>query len=83
MKTYLSVSNLLCGAPVGIHGVVVPDVAGGSNGEYEQEENEDLPFYLLFICGVPDGIHGAVVPDVAGGSNGKYKQEEDEVSPFY
>ncbi len=44
MKTYLSVSNLFYGAPVGIHGAVVPYVAGGSNGEYEQEDNEDLPF---------------------------------------
>ncbi len=44
MKTYLSVSYLFCGVPVGIHGAIVPDVAGGSNGQYEQEENEDLPF---------------------------------------
>ncbi len=44
MRTYLSVSNLFCGATVRIHGAVIPDIAGGRNGEYKQEENEDLPF---------------------------------------
>ncbi len=45
MKSHLSISCLFCGVPIRIHGAVVPDVAGGSNGEYKQEEDEVSPFY--------------------------------------
>ena len=41
----ISINYLFCGVPVGIHGAVVPDVAGGSIGEYKQEQDEDLHFY--------------------------------------
>ncbi len=61
MKSYLSVSNLFYGVPVRIHGAVVPDVAGGSNGEYKQEENEDLGTFLLVIYFVVH-LWGSMVP---------------------
>ena len=47
MKTYTSISYLFYGVPVGIHGAVVPDVAGGSNGEYKQEKDEGESFEVV------------------------------------